>query len=144
MNGLICESHRPAWRWCVSLATSSITGPKLSQTEALSSQDRGFSYNPLFAIQFWFDPFKSDISSSVLPYVFFLSFSLFLPQCSIFCPSSFLKPLHLVTYPRAVINNYIHYRLRCQLFSWVIHWLIIWFIECQKLFKNAITISQNK
>lgn len=33
MNGLICESHRPAWRWCVSLATSSICGKKLRLME---------------------------------------------------------------------------------------------------------------
>lgn len=41
LNGLIWESHRPAWRWCVSLATSSESDQKLRLTKSAKLLGRG-------------------------------------------------------------------------------------------------------
>ena len=66
MNGLICETHRPAWRWCVSLATSSIPGQRLTLSQCTQLTGQGLLYFLLIAIQSWFDPYQNDSSSFLL------------------------------------------------------------------------------
>lgn len=79
---------RPAWRWCVSVATSSISGQELRLTESTQITGQGLLYCPSIAIQSWFDPWRAiSLLLSICPSVCFLSFDLFL-----FCVFFVLHP----------------------------------------------------